>query len=140
MDHVKKRLSPGTVILGDSENAAAGGDNTFIEVGFTKIATEIGNKVYSNIVAVGTLAAMFDIDLDTVKTFIGRHFSAKNEKIINENIHAAEAGFKEGVELVTSGKLKIEIERDESVSGQIVVSGAEAVGLGAIASGCNFIS
>ncbi len=67
-------------------------------------------------------------------------FAAKADNVIQENIRAAGAGHKIGIDLVNSGSIRVDITRDSSVRNQILISGTEAVALGAIAGGCNFIS
>jgi 2-oxoglutarate ferredoxin oxidoreductase subunit alpha len=143
VEHVRKRISPDTVILAEKENLSDNSDQrrcNCIDVPFNKIATEIGNKVYANIVAVGTITGLFGIDRQTVNSYIKQFFAAKADKVIQENIQAASTGHKIGIDLANSGSIKGDITKDSSVRDQILLSGAEAVALGAIAGGCNFIS
>jgi 2-oxoglutarate ferredoxin oxidoreductase subunit alpha len=54
IQHVEKRISPQTIILAERETISEDFDQTkhkFIDVPFTKTASEIGNKIYSNVVA-----------------------------------------------------------------------------------------
>ena len=61
---------------------------------FTEIAeTEIGNKIYANTVAVGALASVLGMELDTLKKVLKSRFSKKGDKAIQENHAAAEKGF-----------------------------------------------
>ncbi|MHC4757870.1 MAG: 2-oxoacid:acceptor oxidoreductase family protein, partial [Planctomycetota bacterium] len=51
--HLDKRISSETIVLGEEHNLSETFDkDRFIEVEFSKIAAEIGHKIYSNIVAV----------------------------------------------------------------------------------------
>ena len=141
--HMEKRITPATIMLADVANLGDGFDESrwnCLDVGFTKIASGIGNKIYSNIVAVGTIAALFRIEDELITNCIGKRFASKSDKIVSENIQAARQGYKIGSELVDSGKINIDIQPDSAVKDQILVSGTEAVGLGAIAGGCNFVS
>jgi 2-oxoglutarate ferredoxin oxidoreductase subunit alpha len=143
VEHVRNRISPDTLILAEKENLS---DDSYqrrcncIDVPFNKIATEIGNKVYANIVAVGTITGLFGIDRQTVDSYIKKFFAAKADKVIQENIQAGSAGHKIGIDLVNSASIRVDITRASSVRNQILLSGTEAVALGAIAGGCNFIS
>jgi 2-oxoglutarate/2-oxoacid ferredoxin oxidoreductase subunit alpha len=139
VSHLAKNISPETFILGENEfnEDSKGG---FINVDFNRIAAEIGNKIYSNIVAVGTISGLFVIEPGIVTNYIKQHFSSKTDDIIQANIKAAEAGLKIGGDMVNSGKINFKIEADIKVKDQILLSGSEAVALGAIAGGCNFIS
>ena len=107
---------------------------------FTEKALEIGDKIYSNVVAVGMIAGLLGLDLKTVDGYVEKFFSSKPGDVVQKNILAAGEGFNIGRGLVTSGKIRIEIDHDVDVKDQILVNGSEAVALGAIAGGCDFIS
>ena len=143
VEHVGKRISSETIVPAEKENVQEylrGGQCRFFNVPFTKMAAEIGGAVYSNIIAVGVIAGLFGMNLQTVIDYIKRYFSAKSADIVRNNIKAAEAGFKAGIDLSDSAEIKINIARETKVKNEILLNGAEAVGLGAIAGGCNFIS
>jgi 2-oxoglutarate ferredoxin oxidoreductase subunit alpha len=143
MRHVKKRMSTQTLVLAEKEIVGSDlekSEYTFFDVPFTKIAIEIGSKIYSNIVAVGTITALFSAPLDGVTSFIKQFFSAKSREVIENNIKAAEAGYKFGRGLVDLNGLEFAITANPEVKNEILLGGAEAVALGAIAGGCNFVS
>jgi 2-oxoglutarate ferredoxin oxidoreductase subunit alpha len=55
IQHVQTRMSPQTLILGEKDvigDDISRGHYRFFDMPFTTIATEIGNKIYSNVVAV----------------------------------------------------------------------------------------
>jgi 2-oxoglutarate ferredoxin oxidoreductase subunit alpha len=141
--HVEKRISPQTIILAEKETIAEDFDQTrhkFIDVPFTQKASEIGNKIYSNVVAVGTIAGLFGIKLQTVSEYVKKFFSSKTDDVIQKNLAAVKEGFNLIADLGDSSKIKFDIHKDTDIKDQILVSGVEAVALGAIAGGCNFIS
>ncbi len=143
IQHVEKRISSQTIILAEKEAISDDLDQTghrFIDVPFTKIASEIGNKIYSNVVAVGTIAGLFGIELQTVSKYVKQFFSAKSDDVVQKNLAAVREGFNLGAGLANSSKIKFDIRNDAHVKDQILLSGTEAVALGAIAGGCNFIS
>ncbi len=143
LQHVQKRISPETIILSEAENfdvISEQGGCVCIEVPFTKIATDIGDKIYSNIVAVGVVAGFLGVDLQLVNDYIRKYFSGKSDDVVSKNLEAAKAGHKLGCDLTDSGKIKIGVKPNANVKDQILLSGAEAVASGAIAGGCNFIS
>ncbi len=143
IQHVEKRISPQTIILAEKEVIGDDFDQSkhkFIDVPFTKTASEIGNKIYSNVVAAGTIAGLFGIELQTVSKYVKQFFSAKTDDVVQKNLAAVREGFNLGAGLVNSSKIKINIRNDINIKDQILLSGSEAVALGAIAGGCNFIS
>ena len=142
IEHVAERISPGTIVLAE-EQAISGNVSrliNLINVPFTKIAAELGSPLYSNVVATGTIAALFRVELPTVLDYIKQHFSAKSADIINNNVKAAQAGFQIGADLAKSGRIDIAIAPDERVKNEMLLNGAESVALGAVAGGCNFIA
>ncbi|MHC4620950.1 MAG: 2-oxoacid:acceptor oxidoreductase subunit alpha [Planctomycetota bacterium] len=143
LEHLGKRISPETVVFGEREIIGDDFDRVrenFIDVPFVKTASEIGNKVYSNVVAVGTLAGIFGIDNLAVAEFVKKFFSAKASHIVENNVKAANAGYKLGSDVAHTGKIEFRINPCDEVKNEMLLNGAEAVGLGAIAGGCNFIA
>ena len=132
--HLKDRITEDTVVIGEKEIIAY---NPMIDVPFTKMATEMGNAVYANILAVGFIAGLFKIDKEQCLRFIAGHFVKKDEEIREKNIAAARKGFEIGEGL--SGETTIIIEKNAAVAGEIMLTGAEAVALGALAGGCNYL-
>ncbi|MGD2094728.1 MAG: 2-oxoacid:acceptor oxidoreductase family protein, partial [Phycisphaerales bacterium] len=143
VEHLRKRISTQTVILADK--ATIGDDInpdkcTFIEMPFAETALEIGDKIYANIVATAAIVSLFGIELQMVTNYVEKFFAGKSQDVIQKNIEAAKTGYKLGSDLVSSGKIKCQISKDDHVKDQVLLSGTEAVALGTIAGGCNFIS
>jgi 2-oxoglutarate ferredoxin oxidoreductase subunit alpha len=142
VEHVAKRISPETVVLAERDtigDASALESCTFLDVEFTKIASEIGNKIYSNTVAVGALAGLLGVDLEHLKGYVGHFFAGKARNIVEDNARAAEAGYKVALGLKLPREMKLASEADVRVKGELLVNGSEAVGMGAIAGGCNYV-
>lgn len=140
--HLAKRISSDTIVLTDPVNVSQDAESgiNYVAVPFAKTAIDIGNKVYSNIVAVGVLAALFDANLQTVTDHIAKFFSAKSGKIVQGNITAAQTGYQIGKDLADSHDISLNISADPDVSEQIFLSGTDAIALGAIAGGCDFLA
>jgi 2-oxoglutarate ferredoxin oxidoreductase subunit alpha len=141
VDHVRKRISPETLLLGEKEvfGNEYSGENS-IDVPFSKIANEVGGRIYSNTVAVAVLLGLFGVDPEVLNQHLRQQFSDKGENIVQRNIEAARRGYQISDELQNSGKVKIAIGKDPKIKDDILVSGVEAVAIGAIAGGCNFVS
>lgn len=136
VEHLKGRISGETVILGEHFGQTQG---KRIEIEFSQIAKDIGNKIYANIAAVGTLATILDIDAEHVEEIVSGYFGGKAEDVVKNNVAAAKAGFEKGKDLVDAGRIKLDIEPEKRLADEILVNGAQSVALGAIAGGCNFI-
>ena len=143
IQHLQHRFSQQTIVLAEKEVLGDDLDQApykVIDVPFTKTALRIGDKIYSNIVAVGVVAGLFAVDLHAVTSCVERFFSAKSPDVIQKNLEAAEAGHKVGTALVDSDQIAINVGKNAHINDELILSGAEAVALGAIAGGCNFIS
>ena len=143
IDHVKTRLSEKTVILADETLLTE--EDTFryphlIKLPFQQTAVEMGNKIYSNVVSVGTITGLFGADPEIGKKFLQQRFQTKGETIIIQNQEAFSKGFSMGKGLKENGTVNFAIEPTEGVESEILFNGNQAVALGAIAGGCNFIS
>jgi len=143
MRHVKGRISSDTTILAEENNIDTelikNPENT-IKIPFTDIAMEIGGKIYSNIIAVGVLAALFRIPEEFPANHIKSRFATKGESVVEKNIAAIKKGYTIGKELYESNKIRITVPTDDSIKNNIFLSGTQSIGLGAIAAGVNFIS
>ena len=142
LQRIEPRISSQTIILADKEAIGedSGRNGRFVDVPFTRTATQIGNKIYSNVVAVGTMAGLFGVDMKTASTYVERYFSSKAADVVQNNLAALKEGFKLGAALAKSSKIKFDLTADAALQDQVLLNGADAVGLGAIAGGCNFIA
>lgn len=142
IEHLGKRISCETVLLGEKD--ICGDDlpakNRLIDIPFTQMASDIGNKVYSNTVAIGALMALLGLNLSTGLDCLRRFFAGKSDQIVSKNIEAAKKGYERATGMTDFEKTKFSLRSGAKVQNHILVNGAEAVGLGAIAGGCNFIS
>ncbi|KUK14222.1 MAG: Pyruvate flavodoxin/ferredoxin oxidoreductase domain protein [bacterium 42_11] len=134
---LRDRITRETLIIGEESFIKdAGGEK--IEVPLLEMAERIGNKLYANSVAIGLVSGLLKADRETLKLQIRKQFEDKKEEVIKQNIDAALEGYKRGEEL--SGRIKVSLKRDDAVKKECLLNGAEAVGLGALAGGCNFVS
>jgi len=143
LKHVEGRITAETIILGDKEillGPGNGKDIVMIDIPLQKIASEIGGAIYANIVATGVITALFGIDKERVIDDLKERFSDGGKTVQTHNIRAVKSGYEIGDDLIRSKTVSISIRKDPQVADQIILNGGEAVGMGAIAGGCNFIS
>jgi 2-oxoglutarate ferredoxin oxidoreductase subunit alpha len=140
--HLGKRTNPETIIVGEKDVCAdeLKDKSRLFDTPFTKIASDIGNKVYSNMVAVGALTSVLSIKSEEAIDCLKQFFEGKPQEILEKNIEALKKGYEEGIKLTKSNSKNIKVTESAEVQNHILVNGAEAVGLGAIAGGCNFVS
>jgi 2-oxoglutarate ferredoxin oxidoreductase subunit alpha len=140
---VKRRISPETIIISEKENIPKDfpvEKYRVIEVPFSKMASDIGGRVYSNIIGAGAISGMLKVKAEILQDYIKQHFSKKSEDIIQQNIEAVKKGYEIARDLLNKEKIEFDTQRDSQIREEILINGAEAVGLGALAGGCNFIS
>jgi len=139
--HVQRRISSRTVLLGEKKvygNEYQG--ERAIDVRFSEIASEVGKSIYSNTVAVALLAGLLRVEREVLDQYLRHHFSGKDENTIHKNLEAARRGYEVSDELLRSGKLSIDLVKDDAIKDEILIDGVEALAMGAIAGGCNFLS
>ena len=132
--HLKERISDSTVVIGEKKLI---GFDRMIDLPFSEIASEAGGAIYSNTVAVGALCALLKIDRSGCEGGLREFFAKKSRDIQNANVEAFRRGYERGLSL----RLDVDIGMvpDPSVSGKMMTTGADAIALGAIAGGCNYV-
>jgi len=141
ISHVQKRISPKTVLLGEKkivENESLG--NRVFNIPFSEIASEVGGPIYTNTVAVALLAGLLGVEREVLNQYLRHHFAGKEETIVRKNVEAARRGYEVSDELVRTGKLQIALARHNEIKDDILIDGVEALAMGAVAGGCNFLS
>jgi len=136
---VKKRISASTFIIGDKDDI--GEDNQEIpgnikRLPINSIAEEMGGTIYKNSIVLGLISGIFNLDFTIMEKIIKKSFENKKEDIIKKNLLAFDAGYKLHSEI----DMPIRIESRKNIDAKYLLNGTEAIGIGAIAGGCNFIS
>lgn len=143
IDHLRGRISPGTVILGDRKVLGEDVDKTgavFVDLPLFEMAAAAGGDIYAATVAAGAVAAQFMVKPSGLESYLRDRFASKGESVIGKNIEAVRMGYEAGSAILESGKIKVNVGEGAAPDEEVLVNGAEAVGLGAIAGGCNFVS
>ena len=136
--HVQKRVRPETLIIGDRTTLKT--ESPMVDVPIAKMASDIGGPIFSNTIAAGILAGIFEVSRENLEKYIRKYFSGKAPDLIEKNLIAVKSGHEAGVELRKTKKIPISLKKPVSPGTRPLITGADAVGLGAIAGGCNFVS
>ncbi|MHA1947250.1 MAG: 2-oxoacid:acceptor oxidoreductase subunit alpha [Candidatus Hodarchaeales archaeon] len=144
ISHVKHRLTKLSCIIGDKklfENEPLAKSHVFIDTSYEKVALEVGNRVYSNSVAVGLLAGLLQMDRKLIGEMLTNRFDSKGTEIVKKNLEAANRGCDLADSYIASNRLPMEIKlsKQPSVSSELFMTGRDAIALGAIAGGCNYV-
>ena len=101
--------------------------------------TEICNREYSdprqrqlfkNIIYVGVLAALFDMDTTVIEKLIGEQYKGK-DKLIAPNVHALHLG-RDWAKANLKCPLPIRVQKSDKVGDRIFIEGNSAAALGAV--------
>ena len=141
IDHLKERISEKTIIFGDKE--VVGNLENVVDIPLLKTTKKIGGSFYLNTVTAGVISGLLNLSEYELRKFIKKYFERKGEEIINKNLEAITEGFQLAKNILESGisiKAKKSEELSRDIGKDILFSGTEAVALGALAGGCNFIS
>lgn len=136
LTHLKKRIGRDTLILG--EKRKLGSEYNIYDIPISRVAIELGNKIYENMLALGVICKIFKVEADLIHDYLKRFFAKKGAEIIEKNFQAVKIGYQYANKLFS--EREIELQKNQEVRDEILMSGAEAVALGAIAGGCDFIS
>jgi len=90
----------------------------------------------SNMPILGFVAGMLGIEKATVVELIKRRFSTKAAERISENLHAFEMGFDQGFVY----EPRLNLRKSTNARSYKVLDGTQAVGIGALGGGCNFVA
>lgn len=138
--HLKKRISTKTIILGEKEKIGTDGMRHIVDIPFTRFATELGNPIFTSTVAVGIALGILKADEKVFEDYLREHFARKGEDIVKKNIEAAQKGYSFGKHLAYNEGIEVNISKNEFVEEEILLEGMDAVGLGVLAAGCNYVS
>lgn len=131
LEHLQDRVSLDTVVLGDEKVVA----DVALGLPFSRLAQEVGGPIFANIIAAGAVCSLFQVEADIFNQCLSAMFSRKGEEILRKDILAGEKGYQ-----LAESWPKIVLEKDSTISSQILLNGSEAVALGCMAGGCKFIS
>jgi 2-oxoglutarate ferredoxin oxidoreductase subunit alpha len=131
-------LRDGGILIYDSAELSPAENDRYrsYAVPLTDIAkNQVELALAKNMVAVGVVAGLFGLDAEHVRRLLRESkLAKKGEEILNKNLKAVDLGYQFVQEHVTErGALEV---RPSSLSGRVVLSGNQAIALGALVAGC----
>jgi 2-oxoglutarate ferredoxin oxidoreductase subunit alpha len=140
-------ISPGGYLVYDSSKPLYSDlirdDINYIGIPMIKIAMEHYDKprlqqLFKNIIYVGAVAALIDVDVDIIKEVIAEQFKNK-QKLIPPNYQALDLGINY-VKENHSYPINVRVEKTDKVGDSILIDGNTACGLGAIYAGATVMA
>lgn len=132
------KLAPQSIIIFDGEKikGVGGSDDSFLSVPLEKLGEEkAGDKLMLNTVALGAALSLVNYDLNILNAVLADRF-AKGE-VAERNIAAAKAGYDY---VRPEHKDKFRQIKPLPRAKRMLLTGNEAISLGAIAAGCKFMA
>lgn len=121
LNHVKNRISDNTIVISEYD-----------------VQGELDK--FKNAIISGIIIGILDVDLELLKERFKKIFSNKGDDIIVKNLQAVEKGYETGKNLINEKKLSIYIQKNTAINDEILINGNDAISLGCIMGGVDFIS
>jgi len=137
----RDELAPGGMVVYDSETIKQQYEGeAFLDVPSRKIAMDTaGNRLMENTVAVGAVMGMLGMELDSLEALLTETFARKGREIVDQNIAAARAGAAFAIDNCSQCDFTVP-SAGAGAPKRMLLDGTNAVGLGALMSGCRFYS
>jgi len=137
-----EEVKEGGIILCDEEDALKlspfeKGEKTFHPFPLRKLAHErFGNEIFKNMIALGALCHILALDFSWIEEMMKKFL--KREEEVTKNIMALKLGCEEAERRIgEEERFPLERRKDQ---GRLLISGNEAIALGALAGGCRFFA
>lgn len=143
IDHNLNVMNDHSVILKDVqvESLEKKGKSIIFNLPLTQIAEGIGGKIVRNMVALGVSAALIGLDEDLFDSIIEDKFVKKGNDVVQMNKNAVRAGFLKAKSYIDSKQIAgFHLIKPDTETRRNLMIGNEAVGFGALAGGCRFLS
>jgi 2-oxoglutarate ferredoxin oxidoreductase subunit alpha len=135
--HEKEIKAGGVVIYDAGETKFTSDKKNFLNVPLLKLALEkTNNKLMANTVATGAALGLVGFDFALLSAVLSQEFTHHGEQTVRDNITAARAGYDFALE---HGK-KLSLPEARTQNGKLLLTGNEALCLGAMAAGCKFVA
>ncbi|MFC2052476.1 2-oxoacid:acceptor oxidoreductase subunit alpha, partial [Chloroflexota bacterium] len=136
-DEVK---SNGVIIYDQEQTKVDAHGEIYFNVPLGKLAEEkVKNILMTNTVAVGVAVGLVGYDFNILESVLRQEFARHGEKIAEDNVVAAKAGFDFALEYGAQ-KLSQKIKPISRNNKRMLLHGNEAIALGAMVGGCKFFS
>lgn len=137
-------MAEGGVIIYDGESISTDGMNlsgvSLVSVPLARITKELGaERVMRNTVALGASFAIMGIGFEPVENVLTTTFERKGAEIVSHNVSVAKAGFDYVAEHAKE-PFKKTISIEPAAAKRMVISGNEAIALGALKAGVKFMA
>jgi 2-oxoglutarate/2-oxoacid ferredoxin oxidoreductase subunit alpha len=136
--HEKELKKDGIVVFDAAETKFASEKPNYLDVPLLKLALEkAGNKLMVNTVAAGAALGLAGLDFEILTGVLAKEYGRHGEQTVKDNVTAARAGYDFAL---SSGKKLSLPQIQQAQTRKLILSGNEALCLGALAAGCKFVA
>ena len=135
--HQKELTSSSIVVFDPSDGKTRpGAVGKYVSIPLTKIAQDNGHPLMANSVALGAALKLMGLPLTALQKLLNETFSAKGQEVVAGNQRSSQAGFDYVEKNYT--ETGFVFDNPKKVKERMVITGNEAVALGALAGGLKF--
>jgi len=140
LEHLRWRIGEGTTVFAEKIDGENGG-RKFVNTPLIRFATEAGgNPIYANSVALGVILGVLGVAPEGAESFLKKAFARKDDDIVGKNVVALRKGYDFGRHTAYAEGIEVTLSPEESRKDDLLLDGTTALGIGALAGGCDFIS
>lgn len=139
IDRNWRELVPGSIVIADPKWEPVlpeGCPAKLVRVAMSDIAQELGNPLVRNVIALGASGYMLGLPEDALRAQVLSIFAGKGEKVQQMNAAALARGYEAAREALPEGP-PFPLAPAQG-GARLLLSGNEAIALGAVAAGCRF--
>jgi 2-oxoglutarate/2-oxoacid ferredoxin oxidoreductase subunit alpha len=138
IERLRPRLTENTVIVGEANFLAASDLNGHKQkaVPFIDMAKQAGNRLYENTAMFGYIAGLLSANTENAKAVIAKRFAKRGEAVVNGNLAAFDLGYAAG----STDPDKPGWVMPKAFVPKPIMTGNEALTLGALAGGVNYLA
>lgn len=141
LNHLEERICQNTIIVYENDNPELLEKYNYkIKIDFSSISKEIGGAIYKNTLIAGLIMGLLNIDSEILKEYLKHTFEDKSDDIVEKNLQAATKGYEMGKNVLKEKNIAVNIQKSNAIKNEILLNGNDAVALGCIAGGVDFIS
>ncbi|BCA78254.1 2-oxoacid:acceptor oxidoreductase subunit alpha [Desulfuromonas sp. AOP6] len=134
---IQERITPDTLVIGDP--AVYDHLDELIPLPLADLAKQVGEKIYANAVACGFVIGLLGLKSALLEKTLEELFGG-NQEVLDKNLRASRLGLEQGEATAKEKEWFCDLQTNPQIAGQLFLNGSEAVGLGALTGGCNFIA
>ncbi|MBU3915972.1 2-oxoacid:acceptor oxidoreductase subunit alpha [bacterium] len=127
----KNQLAEGGLVIVENEEVD---DDRVLQLPIKNLANEAGGKVMANTVAAGAILSLLGAPFALFEDLLVKRFSAKSQEVVDNNIKAARLG----ADAVSDVEFQWAFKWENGSPKGVLINGAKAISLGALAGDCRF--